>query len=129
MINHKKHNSMNFTILWSYIVLILVQIFALTFIPISLTGVILEKVKIKLSTALFIGGLLVWFGINLIWLHFTNYNLPLLAFFLVEAVKLFKGLGFNKVDPEMNEMMLGIEHKSIILIALYVLIFREFNWY
>ncbi|WP_395051516.1 hypothetical protein [Flavobacterium sp.] len=120
---------MNFTIIWSYIILILVQVFALTFIPISLIGVILGRIKIGISTSLLIGGLLVWFGINLVWLHFTGYNLPLLAFFLIEAVKLFKGLGVNKVDPEMNEMILGIELKSIILIALYIFIFKEFNWF
>jgi hypothetical protein len=120
---------MNFTIFWAYIILILVRIFALTFIPISLIGVILGKLKIGFSTSLLIGGLLVWFGINLIWLNFTGYNLPLLAFFLVEIVTRLKGMFVNKVDPEMNEMMVGIELKSIILIALYIFIFREFNWY
>ena len=90
MINHIKTNYMSSTILWSYLILILVQIFALTFIPISLIGVILGKLKIGTSTSLFIGGLLVWFGINLIWLNFTCYNLPLLAFFLVEIVKRLK---------------------------------------
>jgi hypothetical protein len=29
----------------------------------------------------------------------------------------------------MNKMMIGIELKSIILIALYIFIFREFNLY
>jgi hypothetical protein len=120
---------MNYTILWSYSLLILVQIFALTFIPISLIGAILGKFKISTSTSLLIGGLLVWFGINLIWLNFTGYNLPLLAFLLVEGIKLFKGIGKNKVDDEMNKMMIGIELKSIILIALYIFIFREFNLY
>ncbi len=118
---------MSSTILLSYIILILVQVFALTFIPISLTGLILGKLKIDTSTSLLIGGLLVWYGINIIWLRFTSYNLPLLAFFLVEIVKGLKGMFVNKVDPEMNEMMSGIEQKSIILIALYIFIFREFN--
>lgn len=45
MINHKKINYMSSTILWSYIILILVQIFALTFIPISLIGVIMGNSK------------------------------------------------------------------------------------
>lgn len=129
MINHIKTNYMSSTILWSYLILILVQIFALTFIPISLIGLILGKLKIGTTTSLLIGGLLVWFGINLIWLNFTGYNLPLLAFFLVEIVKRIKGMFVNKVDPEMNEMIVGIELKSIILIALYVFIFREFNWF
>jgi hypothetical protein len=119
---------MDYTILWSYIVLLLVQVFALTFIPISLIGLILGKIKIGTSTSLLIGGLLVWYGINLIWFHFTSYNLPLLAFFLVGIVKGLKKMFVNKVDPEMNEMMSGIEQKSIIIIALYILIFIEFNW-
>ena len=69
----------------SYIIIFLTQALSLTFIPISLVGEILKKLKIPLQIGIFIGGLLTWFFINLIWLKVNNHNIPLLLFALFQA--------------------------------------------
>ena len=113
----------------SYIIIFLTQALSLTFIPISLVGEILKKLKIPLQIGVFIGGLLTWFFINLIWLKVNNHNIPLLVFAICWFVKLYKSLGNNNTDIKTNSLFLKSEASTIVIISLYVLIFKEFNWY
>ena len=113
----------------SYIIIFLTQALSLTFIPISLVGEILKKLKIPLQIGIFIGGLLTWFFINLIWLKVNNHNIPLLVFAICWFIKIYKSLGDNNTDIKTNNLLLKSEASTIVVIALYVLIFKEFNWY
>ena len=112
----------------SYIIIFLTQALSLTFIPISLVGEILKKLKIPLQIGIFIGGLLTWFFINLIWLKVYNHNLPLLAFVLSFSFQFIHGNLSNKELTETSKQMIVAEMWSILLIALYVLVLKEFNW-
>lgn len=120
---------MNWTLIISYFVLLLIQALGLTFIPISLIAELLKKIKIPLQFGVLFGGIIVWFLLNMLWLEINDYNLPLIVFGLCWFIKLYKSLGNNKINPKMNNLMLKSEAFAIFLIALYVLIFREFNWY
>ena len=113
----------------SYIIIFLTQALSLTFIPISLVGEILKKLKIPLQIGIFIGGLLTWFFINLIWLKVNNHNIPLLVFSICWFIKIYKSLWDNNTDIKTNNLLLKSEASTIVVIALYVLIFKEFNWY
>lgn len=117
------------TIITSYIIIFLAQALSLTFIPISLIGEILKKLKIPLQIGIFIGGLLTWFLINLIWLKVNNHNISLLVFVICWFFKIYKSLGNNNIDIKTNNLMLKSEASCIVIIALYIFIFKEFNWY
>ncbi|WP_310595519.1 hypothetical protein [Flavobacterium sp.] len=113
----------------SYIIIFLTQVLSFTFIPISLIGEILKKLKIPLQIGIFIGGLFTWFFMNIIWLNVNNHNISLLAFVICWFIKIYKSLENNNIDTKTNNLMLKSEASCIVIIALYVFIFKEFNWY
>lgn len=120
---------MDATIIISYSILLLIQITSLTFIPISLIAEILKKLKLPTRVGILVGSLIIWLFLNFLWIKMNNHSLPLLAFALSWFVKLYKSLKNTNVNPEINSLMLKTEASGIILVMLFVFIFKEFNWY
>ena len=120
---------MDFTIILGYMILILIQYFSIQAIPVSLIGGIINKITNSILFSMLVGGLITWFFINLIWLKVNNHNIPLLLFAICWFIKIYKSLGDNNTDIKTNNLLLKSEASTIVVIALYVLIFKEFNWY
>tara|TARA_R100000353_G_scaffold174742_1_gene143374 strand:+ start:1047 stop:1406 length:360 start_codon:yes stop_codon:yes gene_type:complete len=119
---------MDYTIILGYLVLLLVQYFAIQAIPISIVGGIVSRFT-NIYVGVLIAGILTWLGINLIWFKIFDYQLPLLAFILSIG---FQFWHLKKARLELTEtskqMVIG-EIWTIILVAIYVLIFKDFNLY
>lgn len=119
---------MDLTIILGYVILILIQYFSIQAIPVSLIGGIINKVTNNTLFSMLVGGLITWFFINLIWLKVYNHNLPLLAFILSFSFQFIHGNLNNKELTVTSKQMIVAEMWSILLIAIYVLAFKEFNW-
>jgi hypothetical protein len=119
---------MDYTIILGYLILLLIQYFAIQAIPITLVGGIISKFT-NIYVGVLIAGILTWLGINLIWFKIFDYNLPLLAFILSIG---FQFWHLKKAQFELTEtskkMVIG-EIWAIILVAIYILVFKEFNLY
>ncbi|WP_066219813.1 hypothetical protein [Formosa haliotis] len=119
---------MDYTIILGYLVLLLIQYFAIQAIPITLIGGLISRFT-NIYVGVLIAGILTWLGINFIWFKVFDYNLPLLAFILSIG---FQFWHLKKAQLELTEtskqMVVG-EIWSIILVAIYILIFKDFNLY
>lgn len=119
---------MDYTIISCYLVLLLIQYFAIQAIPITLIGGLISRFT-NIYVGVLISGILTWLGINLIWFKIFDYQLPLLAFILSIG---FQFWHLKKAQLELTEtskqMVVG-EIWSIILVAIYILIFKDFNLY
>ncbi|MCZ4317460.1 hypothetical protein O4H26_00490 [Aequorivita viscosa] len=119
---------MNYTIILGYLVLFIIQYFAIQAIPITLVGGIISKF-INIYLGILIAGILTWLGINFIWFKVFDYQLPLLAFILSIG---FQFWHLKKAQHELTEtskqMVVG-EIWAIILVAIYILMFKGFNLY
>ncbi len=119
---------MDYTIILGYVVLLLIQYFAIQAIPITLIGGLISRFT-NIYVGVLIAGILTWLGINFIWFKVFDYHLPLLAFILSIG---FQFWHFKKAQVELTEtskqMVVG-EIWTIILVALYILIFKDFNLY
>ena len=119
---------MDYTIILGYLVLLIIQYFAIQAIPITIVGGIISKFT-NIYVGVLIGGILTWLGISFIWFKIFDYHLPLLVFILSVIFQIWH---LNKARFELNEMskkMVIGEIWSIILVSIYILIFKEFNLY
>ena len=119
---------MDWTIILGYVILIFIQYLTKKTIHVSLIGGIINKITNNTLFSMLVGGLITWFFINLIWLKVYNHNLPLLAFVLSFSFQFIHGNLSNKELTETSKQMIVAEMWSILLIALYVLVLKEFNW-
>ncbi|MDP2524868.1 hypothetical protein [Maribacter dokdonensis] len=119
---------MDYTLIIGYFVLLLIQYFAIQAIPITIVGGLISRIT-GIYPAIIITGLLTWLGINLIWLKVFDFNLTLLAFVLSIGLQLFH-LKTAKTDltGTSKQMIIG-EIISLIIVGIYILAFKEFNFY
>lgn len=120
---------MNWTIILGYVILILIQYFAVQVIFITIISSLIGKLLKNILLSMLLGSIVIWFIINLIWLKTYNHNLPLLAFILSLSFQFIHG---NVSDDKLNEAskkMIFAEMWSIVLISIYVLAFKEFSWF
>lgn len=126
-VNYKTH-TMNWTLILGYFILILIQYLSIQAIPVSIIGGIIGRISKNIFLGMLVGGLITWFLINLIWLKVYNYNLPFLAFVLSFSFQFINLKLNNKELTETSKQMIVAEMWSILLIAIYVLALKEFNW-
>ena len=119
---------MDYTIIIGYLILLSIQYFAIQAIPIALVSGIISKFT-NIYVGVIIAGVLTWLGINIIWFKIFHYQLPFLVFILSIG---FQFWHLNKSQFELTEtskqMVVG-EIWAIISVAIYILIFKEFNLY
>lgn len=127
-------NFTDYTIILGYLVLLLIQYFAISATSISIICAILTPFRWLftfeiLNGIILIAGILIWLGLNFIWFKIFDYQLPLLAFALSIGFQLWY---FIKAELELIEpakqQVIG-ETWAIIFVAIYILVFKDFNLY
>jgi hypothetical protein len=117
---------MDYTFILGYLVLLLIQYFTIQAIPITLVGGIISKFT-NIYVGVLIAGILTWLGINFIWFKIFDYQLPLLVFILSIGFQ-FRHLKKSEFElTETSKKMVVGEIWAIILVAIYILVFRDFN--
>ena len=80
----------------------------------------------NLHLGLFLAGLVVWNIIDLIWLAFLGNHLPLLAIVLSIGFQFWSSR--DRRMTEASQLMIVAESCSILAVAIYVWIFRGFDF-
>lgn len=117
---------MDWTITLGYLGLLLIQYFALQSIPAGIFGAMFGQFRLL---GILIGSILTWYLLDLAWVKIFGNHLPLLAFLLS---LIFQAWHLSKSKNELTDnskFMIEGEMIAIFLVALYVLIIKEFNWY
>lgn len=117
---------MDWTIILGYLGLLLIQIFAIQSIPAGIFGGVFGRFRLL---GILIGSILTWYLIAIAWFKIFGYHLSLLAFILSIT---FQGYHLSKSKNELTDsskFMIEGEMTAILLVGLYILIFKEFNWY
>lgn len=121
---------MDYTIIIGYVVLlIIIQFFAIQALFISLfSGYLTRLLGNIFLSALFVS-VAVWLILGLFWFKIFDYAMPFLAFLLSI---LFQVLHLNKEKYSLSKLsknLIVAEVWGIIITAIFVFIFVEFNWY
>lgn len=110
----------------AYSTLLIGQYFAVTSIPISILGGLLSRLSSNLHLGLFLAGVVVWNIIDLVWLDLLGYHLPLLVIVLSLGFQFWSST--DKRMTEASQLMIVAESWSIVAVAIYVWIFRGFDF-
>ena len=119
-------NYLDMEIFLAYCILMVGQYFAVNAIPISILGGLLSRLSSNLHLGLFLAGVVVWNIFDLVWLTFLGYHLPLLAIVLSLGFQFWSST--NKRMTEASQLMIVAESWSIIAVAIYVWVFRGFDF-
>ena len=119
-------SQMDMEIFLAYSILLIAQYFAITSIPISILGGLLSRLCSNLHLGLFLAGLVVWNIIDLIWLAFLGNHLPLLAIVLSIGFQFWSSR--DRRMTEASQLMIVAGSWSILAVAIYVWIFRGFDF-
>lgn len=117
---------MDWGIILGYVCLLGIQIIAIQSIPAVIFGAIFGQFRLL---GILIGSFFTWFLLDFAWFKIFGYHLPLLAFVLSMV---FQAYHLSKSKNELTDnskFMIEGEMTAILLIGLYILIFKEFNWY
>jgi hypothetical protein len=117
---------MDWTVLLGYFILLLIQYLAIQSLPIGLIGALFGKFRLF---GILIGAIITWYFIDFAWMKIFGNHLPLLAFILsltFQSWHLFKSK--NELTYSSKFMIEG-EMMGIFLVSLFILIFKQFNWY
>ena len=117
---------MDWTIILGYIGLLVIQIFALQSIPAGIFGALFGQFRLL---GILIGSLLTWYLLDLAWLNIFGHHLPLLAFVISILFQSYHLAKSKKELTESSKFMIEGEMIAILFIGLYILIFKQFNWY
>lgn len=117
---------MDWTIILGYIGLLGIQIFAIQSIPAGLFGALFGQFRLL---GILIGSLLTWYLLDIAWFKIFGYHLPLLAFVLSMGFQAYHLSKSKKELTDSSKFMIEGDVTAILLVGLYVLIYKEFNWY
>lgn len=117
---------MDWTIILGYLSLLIIQIFALQSFPAGIVAALFGEFRLL---GILFGSLFTWYFINLAWLKIFGYHLPLLAFVLSMIFQAFHLSNSKNELTDNSKFMIEGEMVAILLVGLYVLIFKDFNWY
>ena len=117
---------MDMKIFLAYSILLIGQCFAIPAFPISILGGLSSRLSSNLNLTLFVASLVVWNIIDLIWLAFLGNHLPLLAIVLSIGFQFWSSR--DRRMTEASQLMIVAESWSILAVAIYVWIFRGFDF-
>lgn len=117
---------MDWIIILGYLGLLGIQIFAIQSIPAGIFGALFGQFRLL---GILIGSLLTWYLLDLAWFNIFGHHLPLLAFVLSLLFQAYHLSQSKKELTDNSKFMIEGEMIAILFIGLYVLIFKEFNWY
>lgn len=120
---------MNWTILLGYLLLLVSHFFAVPSVIIALIGGVIGRITRNYHLGILLGAVITWAGISSAWKFFFDYEMPLLAF-VISMTFLFShgNISYNELNKNARKMIVG-QLWGIIIIAMYTLIFIQFNWY
>ena len=116
---------MDWMIVLGYVVLLLIQLMAIQALPTSIVASIFGSFRL---IGIILGSILTWYLINFLWLKAFDYNLPFLALFLSLLFQTYNLVASKDELTDSSKFMIEGDMIAIVLIALYVFIFKEFNW-
>lgn len=120
---------MNWPITIGYLVFTVMVWLQLHGIFIALIGGIFGRLSGNLMVSAFIASIFVWICISFIWFNIFDYWLPFIAYVLAFAFLMLNTAFEHEKLTDSSIMMGNAQIWAIIGVGIFILGFKEFNWY
>lgn len=120
---------MSWTIILGYVAIVIFFYFSLSGIPIAIIGGLIANITSSDILGFLIAGIATWWGISLLWKYSFGSEMPLLAFLISAGLETFHLIVARTELYDNAKKMMITEILSIVLVASYVLMVKDFNLY